>query len=91
MASASRSSASRSSRHRAQAAHGQAGARERLAVDELLVEPELQADLAHLVLEQQRSGSTSLNFIDFGSPPTLWWLLITADGPRTETDSITSG
>jgi len=42
-------------------------------------------------LKSQRSGSTSLNFMDFGSPPTLWWLLITADGPRTEVDSITSG
>ena len=26
-----------------------------------------------------------------GSPPTLWWVLIVADGPRTETLSITSG
>ena len=27
----------------------------------------------------------------FGRPPTLWWLLITADGPLTETLSMTSG
>ena len=26
-----------------------------------------------------------------GRPPTLWWLLIVAEGPRKETDSITSG
>ena len=26
-----------------------------------------------------------------GRPPTLWWLLIVAAGPRNETDSITSG
>ena len=26
-----------------------------------------------------------------GSPPTLWWLLIVADGPLKETDSMTSG
>ena len=23
-----------------------------------------------------------------GSPPTLWWLLIVADGPVTDTDSL---
>src|SRR5207249_2602231 len=31
------------------------------------------------------------SFIFSGRPPTLWWDLIVAEGPRTETDSITSG
>ena len=42
-------------------------------------------------LNSCRSGSTSLNRIRSGRPPTLWWLLITCDGPMTDTLSITSG
>ncbi len=33
----------------------------------------------------------SLNCMRVGRPPTLWCVLIVADGPRNETDSITSG
>ena len=32
-------------------------------------------------LNSSRSGSTSLRFIRSGKPPTLWWLLIVAEGP----------
>ena len=42
-------------------------------------------------LNNSRNGSTKANFMRSGSPPTLWWLLMTADGPRTDTLSITSG
>ena len=42
-------------------------------------------------LNSSRSGSTSVKRIRSGRPPTLWWLLMTAEGPRTETDSMTSG
>ena len=42
-------------------------------------------------LNSSRSGSTSVKRMRSGRPPTLWWLLIVADGPRTDTDSMTSG
>ena len=43
-------------------------------------------------LNRQRNGSSSLNFIFSGKPPTLWWLLISAAGlPPIGTDSMTSG
>ena len=42
-------------------------------------------------LKSSRSGSTSASFITSGSPPTLWWLLMVADGPLKETLSMTSG
>ena len=42
-------------------------------------------------LNSSRSGSTSLSFIRSGRPPTLWCVLMVADGPLNDTDSITSG
>ena len=42
-------------------------------------------------LNKALSGSTIFNFIKSGKPPTLWWDLIVAEGPFTDTDSITSG
>ena len=33
----------------------------------------------------------SLNFMSGGRPPTLWWVLMVADGPLKDTDSMTSG
>ncbi len=42
-------------------------------------------------LKSSRRGSTSASFIRSGRPPTLWWVLIVCDGPRTDTLSITSG
>src|ERR1700756_1143841 len=42
-------------------------------------------------LNKSRNGSTSANGIFSGNPPTLWCDLIVADGPFTDTDSITSG
>ncbi len=42
-------------------------------------------------LKSSRSGSMSLSFMRSGRPPTLWWLLMTALGPRTLTLSMTSG
>ena len=42
-------------------------------------------------LNKSLSGSISLSFILSGRPPTLWWVLMVCDGPRTERDSITSG
>ena len=42
-------------------------------------------------LNSSRKGSINRRFIFSGSPPTLWWLLIVTEGPRTDTDSITSG
>ena len=32
-------------------------------------------------LKSSRKGSISCNFMDAGSPPTLWWVLIVAEGP----------
>ena len=52
MASAWRSTVSRSARDRAEAAHRQAGAGERVAVDQRLRQAQLQAEAAHLVLEE---------------------------------------
>ena len=42
-------------------------------------------------LKSSRSGSMSFSFIRSGSPPTLWWLLMTALGPLNDTLSMTSG
>ena len=42
-------------------------------------------------LKSCRSGSTRANRIRSGRPPTLWWLLIVADCPTTDTLSMTSG
>ncbi len=42
-------------------------------------------------LNSIRSGSITFSFIKSGSPPTLWCDLMVAEGPFTETDSITSG
>ena len=53
------------------------GARKRLPPHELVVEPELLADRRTSSLNNSRSGSTSLNRMCSGSPPTLWWLLMT--------------
>ena len=52
MASASRRIAQALAGHFAEDAHGEAGAGERLALNDLVRQPELRADLAHLVLEQ---------------------------------------
>ena len=53
--------------------------------------PSLRPTARTSSLNSSRSGSTSLRFMRSGSPPTLWWVLIVADGPRTDTLSITSG
>ena len=42
-------------------------------------------------LKSSLKGSMSSRFILLGSPPTLWWLFIVAEGPLKETLSITSG
>ena len=52
IASARRSSARRGGRHLAQNPHRESRPRERLADDELLLQSQLAADLAHFVLEQ---------------------------------------
>jgi len=52
---------------------------------------ELAAHLAHLVLEQLAQRLDQCEVLRSGRPPTLWWVLIVADGPRTDTLSITSG
>mmetsp|Transcript_11015 Transcript_11015/g.23367 ORF Transcript_11015/g.23367 Transcript_11015/m.23367 type:complete len:224 (+) Transcript_11015:575-1246(+) len=36
-------------------------------------------------------GSISFRCIEAGRPPTLWWVLMVADGPLYEIDSMTSG
>ena len=43
------------------------------------------ADQDALRLEQFSHDSINLRFIFSGSPPTLWWLLITALGPLNDT------
>ena len=52
---------------------------------------ELTAYTAHLVLEKQSERLDDLQIHFSGRPPTLWCDLIVADGPLTDTDSITSG
>jgi hypothetical protein len=48
--------------------------------------------LAHLVLEELPQRLDELESMRSGSPPTLWWLLITALGPPlNDTLSMTSG
>ncbi len=42
-------------------------------------------------LKSSRTGSMSSNPSRSGNPPTLWCVLITAEGPLIDTDSITSG
>ena len=42
-------------------------------------------------LNNSRNGSTSFKFIFSGSPPTLWWVLMVAEGPLNDIDSMTSG
>ena len=42
-------------------------------------------------LKRGLSGSTIFRFIFSGKPPTLWCDLMVAEGPLTDTDSITSG
>ena len=42
-------------------------------------------------LNNSLNGSTNLSFIFFRRPPTLWWLLMVAEGPLNDTLSITSG
>jgi hypothetical protein len=64
---------------------------ERLATDQLVRETELASDAPHLVLEQLAQRLDQLELHALGRPPTLWCVLIVADGPRTDTDSMTSG
>jgi hypothetical protein len=54
---------------------------------------QLEADLAHLVLEQLAQGLDQLErFMSSGRPPTLWWDLITWALPvLAPADSMTSG
>ena len=40
---------------------------------------------------RSRSGSTSCNVMSSGSPPTMWWLLITSAVPSAPPLSIRSG
>ena len=76
----------------AEDADGEARARERLALRRSAAAgPSSRPSARTSSLNSSRSGSTSLSFISSGSPPTLWWLLMVADGPLNETDSITSG
>jgi len=35
----------------------------------------------HITLKSSRSGSINFNFMCAGKPPTLWWVLIVAEGP----------
>ena len=42
-------------------------------------------------LNSSRSGSISANRMSSFNPPTLWCVLMVADGPLTDSDSITSG
>ena len=42
-------------------------------------------------LNSSRKGSMSFRCIAAGKPPTLWWVLIVADGPLKDMLSITSG
>jgi hypothetical protein len=68
------------------------GTGERVAADEGLRQTELAPSARTSSLNNSRSGSTSFIFMRSGRPPTLWWLLITAEGPpRAETLSTTSG
>jgi len=46
---------------------------------------------ANFVFESRFSGSTTFRCIFSGNPPTLWCDFMVAEGPFTETDSITSG
>src|SRR2546430_12319265 len=43
----------------------------------------------YTTLFRSLSGSTNAKGIFSGNPPTLWCVLIVAEGPFTETDSIT--
>jgi hypothetical protein len=69
------------------------GPGERVATHHLLRQPELATHLPHLVLEQLAQRLDQLERQLSGlSPPTLWWVLMVADGPPFgEIDSITSG
>ena len=92
IASAARSSRDARAVDRAEDAHREPRSRERLARDQLLGEaPSWRPTARTSSLNSSRSGSISSSFIRSGRPPTLWCVLIVADGPRTETDSITSG
>ena len=42
-------------------------------------------------LNSSRRGSSSFKGMTVGSPPTLWWVLMVAEGPLKETLSMTSG
>lgn len=78
--------------HLAEDAHAQARPREGVTVDHVVGQAELDAELAHLVLEQLAQHSTSLSFMVSGRPPTLWCDLITCALPvLAAADSITSG
>ena len=68
------------------------GTGERLAPDNFLRQAQFEPKLADLVLEQAFQRLDQRNFMCFGRPPTLWWLLIIAAGlPAMGTDSMTSG
>ena len=53
--------------------------------------PSLRPTARTSSLNSSRSGSTSFIRMRSGRPPTLWWLLISADCPTIDTDSMTSG
>src|SRR6266478_7209630 len=71
-------------------AHREPGPRERLAGDDLLGDAQHAPQVAHLVLEQLAQRLEQLETHALGEAATLWWLLMVAEGPRTDTDSMTS-
>ena len=91
MASASRRSASRSRRHIAEDPDGKARSGERVAPDDLFRDIEQAPDFPNLILEQLAEGLDQVKVELLGSPPTLWCVLIVADGPLNDTLSMTSG
>ena len=75
----------------AEDADGQAGAGEGMAADDGRRDAEDGPSSRTSSLKSSRSGSTSSRRMRSGRPPTLWWLLMVADGPLNDTDSMTSG
>lgn len=58
--------------HFAQHAYPEARARERVTVEHVVRQTQLEADLTHFVFEQLTQWLNQPIFISFGRPPTLW-------------------
>jgi hypothetical protein len=63
------------------------GARERLALQDLVGHVDEASELANLVLEELAQRLDELEMHALGSPPTLWWLLMVA-GRALERDRL---